>query len=201
MRRGGGWNATFTTEPSRIWWPWPSSSGSPGSRSTRTPAQIKQVLGELQADAAGALENLRDLARGIYPPLLADLGLVAALNAHASKSPKPVAVEAGGIGRYGQDTEAAVYFCCLEALQNISKYAGASTARICLQARSGTLCFTVSDDGTGYDARHTPMGSGQRNMADRLAALGGRLEVRSAPSQGTTITAHLPLPPATGQPR
>jgi signal transduction histidine kinase len=154
---------------------------------------VRQMLGELQADATGALENLRDLARGIYPPLLADLGLAAALNAQAAKSPVPVTVEADGIGRFPQDTEAAVYFCCLEALQNIAKYAKALTARICLQAENGTLRFTVSDDGTGYDARHTPLGSGLRNMADRLAALGGRLEVRSAPSRGTTVTAHLPI--------
>ena len=159
------------------------------------PAEAKEMLGELQADAAGALQNLRDLARGIYPPLLADLGLVAALSAQADKSPVPVTVDADGIGRFGQDTEAAVYFCCLEALQNIAKYARASSARICLRAQNGTLRFTVSDDGAGYDARHTPLGSGQRNMADRLAALGGRLEVRSAPGRGTTITAQLPTTP------
>src|SRR5690348_7963261 len=88
------------------------------------PAQSGQVFGELKADTAGALENLRDLARGIYPPLLADLGLAAALNAQASKSAVPVTVEADGVGRFGQDTEAAVYFCCLEALQNTAKYAG-----------------------------------------------------------------------------
>ena len=162
------------------------------------PAQAEQILGELQADAAGALDNLRDLARGIYPPLLADLGLAAALNAQASKSPLPVLVEADGVGRFGQDTEAAVYFCCLEALQNTAKYAHATQARICLQAQNGTLCFTVSDDGTGYDSRHAPMGSGLRNMADRLAALGGRLEVRSAPGQGTTITGQLSVPATSG---
>ena len=161
------------------------------------PAQAKQILGELKADAAGALENLRDLARGIYPPLLADLGLAAALRAQASKSPLPVTVDANGIGRFPQATEAAVYFCCLEALQNIAKYAHATQARICLQRQNGTLRFTVSDDGAGYDTSHTPLGSGQRNMADRLAALGGRLEVRSAPSQGTTITGHLPAPSRT----
>jgi signal transduction histidine kinase len=160
------------------------------------PAEAKEMLGELQGDAAGALENLRDLARGIYPPLLADLGLVAALNAQAAKSPVPVTVDADGVGRYPQDTEAAVYFCCLEALQNIAKYAKASSARICLQAQNGALRFTVSDDGIGYDARHTPMGSGLRNMADRVAALGGRLEVRSNPGQGTTITAQLPRAPS-----
>jgi signal transduction histidine kinase len=165
------------------------------------PAEAKEMLGELQADASGALENLRDLARGIYPPLLADLGLVAALNAQADKSPVAVTVDADGIGRFGQDTEAAVYFCCLEALQNIAKYARASSARICLRAQNGTLRFTVSDDGAGYDARHTPLGSGQRNMADRLAALGGRLEVRSAPGQGTTITAQIPGTPVSDQHR
>jgi len=159
-------------------------------------AQAKEIFGELQADAAGALENLRDLARGIYPPLLADLGLAAALSAQASKSPLPVAVEADCIGRFPEQTEAAVYFCCLEALQNTVKYAHASGAQICLQVQNGTFRFTVSDDGAGYDVGHTPMGSGQRNMADRLAALGGRLEVRSAPSRGTTITGQLPLPAA-----
>jgi len=162
------------------------------------PVRAGQVFSELQAEAAGALENLRDLARGIYPPLLADLGLSAALGAQASKSPLPVTVEADGVGRFGQDTEAAVYFCCLEALQNTAKYAHATQARICLQAANGTLSFTVSDDGTGYDARHTPMGSGLRNMADRLAALGGRLEVHSAPGHGTTITGHLPVPATSG---
>jgi signal transduction histidine kinase len=162
------------------------------------PAQAGQVFGDLKANAAGALENLRDLARGIYPPLLADLGLAAALNAQAAKSPVPVLVEADGVGRFGQDTEAAVYFCCLEALQNTAKYAHATQACIRLQAQHGTLCFTVSDDGTGYDARYTAMGSGLRNMADRLAALGGRLEVRSAPGQGTTITGHLPVPATSG---
>jgi signal transduction histidine kinase len=162
------------------------------------PVQARQILGEVQTDTAGALENLRDLARGIYPPLLADLGLAAALNAQAGKSAVPVAVEADGIGRFPGDTEAAVYFCCLEALQNTTKYAHASNARICLQAQNETLRFTVSDNGTGYDTRHTPMGSGLRNMADRLAALGGRLEVQSAPSQGTTITGHLPVPATSG---
>ena len=89
-----------------------------------------------------------------------------------------------------------MYFCCLEALQNTAKYAHATQARVCLQAQNGSLCFTVSDNGAGYDAQHTPMGSGLRNMADRLAALGGRLEVRSAPTHGTTITGQLPTVPS-----
>ena len=157
-------------------------------------AEARQLPGELQEDAAGALSNLRDLARGIYPPLLADRGLVPALRAQADKSPIPVVVYADGIGRFGQNIEAAVYFCCLEALRNIAKYAAASHAHICVAARDHSLRFTVSDDGVGYDASRAPMGSGQRNMADRLAALGEQARIRSVPSKGTTITAQLPLP-------
>jgi hypothetical protein len=154
------------------------------------PAQAKQIIGEIKADAAGALENLRDLARGIYPPLLADLGLAAALGAQASKSPVPVVIEAGRIGRFPQDTEAAVYFCCLEALQNTAKYAHATQARICLQAQDGSLRFTVSDDGAGYDARHTrwgracatwPTGSPRSAAGSRY----GPLPVRAPPSPGS----------------
>jgi signal transduction histidine kinase len=159
-------------------------------------AQARQIFGDLQADTASALANLRDLARGIYPPLLADLGLAAALGAQASKSALSVTIQADGIGRFAQDTEAAVYFCCLEALQNTAKYGHATKAQIGLQAQNGTLQFTVSDDGTGYDTRQTPMGSGLRNMADRLAALGGRLDVRSAPGHGTTVTGQLPTAPS-----
>ena len=152
----------------------------------------REMLGELRTDVAGALANLRDLARGIYPPLLADHGLAAALHAQANRSPVPVVIKADGIGRFSQDAEAAVYFCCLEALQNTAKHSGAASARVCLQAQDGTLRFTVSDDGVGYDARTTPPGSGMRNMADRLAALGGGLEMRGAPGLGTTITGHVP---------
>jgi signal transduction histidine kinase len=163
-------------------------------------AEARELLEELQADTAAALQNLRDLARGIYPPLLADLGLVAALNAQAGKSPVPVTVQAAGIGRFPQDTEAAVYFCCLEALQNTAKYARATAALISLSAADGALTFAVSDDGAGYDSARTPMGSGLRNMADRLTALGGRLEVRSAPGAGTTVTGQLPVAAPAAEP-
>jgi signal transduction histidine kinase len=155
--------------------------------------EAKHLFEELQADTATALRNLRDLAHGIYPPLLADLGLVAALNGQAKKSALPVTIQADGLGRFAEDTEAAVYFCCLEALQNTAKYSGATRAAIALRAQRETLTFTVSDDGAGFDAQHTPLGAGLRNMADRLAALGGRLEVTSAPGRGTTIAGQLPF--------
>ena len=95
------------------------------------------MLGQLQDDATDALENLRDLARGIYPPLLADQGLAAALEAQARKSRSRVDVEADGVGRYPQEVEAAVYFCCLEALQNVAKYAEASHGDVRLADGSG----------------------------------------------------------------
>jgi signal transduction histidine kinase len=153
-----------------------------------------QALHELRRDATAALENLRDLARGVYPPRLADLGLAAALSAQASRSALPVTVDAAVLGRFPEETEAAVYFCCIEALANIAKYAAATRAVITLRAVAGALTFNVTDDGAGFDAALTPLGAGLRNMSDRLSALGGRLEVTSAPGAGTTITGRLPVP-------
>jgi signal transduction histidine kinase len=162
---------------------------------TRDPEKATQILEGLQAETAEAIENLRDLARGIYPPLLADQGLAAALTAQARKATLPVDVEADGIGRYPQDTEAAVYFCCLEALQNVAKYADATSVGVRLSAGDGLLAFEVEDDGKGFDPERTPMGSGLQNMADRLAALGGSLEVRSRPGEGVILAGRLPARP------
>jgi signal transduction histidine kinase len=141
----------------------------------------------LQAAATDALENLRDLARGIYPPLLADQGLVVALQGQARKAALPVEVEGEGIGRYPQEVEAAAYFCVLEALQNVAKYANASSARVRLTDRDGTVTFEVTDDGTGFDPDHTPLGTGLQGMKDRLEALGGTLIIDSTPDRGTTV--------------
>jgi signal transduction histidine kinase len=164
-------------------------------------AEACQALHELRRDATAALENLRDLARGIYPPRLADLGLAAALGAQASRSALPVTVDAAALGRFPEETEAAVYFCCIEALANVAKYAAASRAVITLRATAGTLTFSVADDGAGFDDARTPLGAGLRNMSDRLSALGGHLEVTSAPGLGTTITGRLPVPATTSEPR
>jgi signal transduction histidine kinase len=153
----------------------------------------RAMAAQAQADAIGALENLRDLARGIYPPLLADQGLVAALEAQARKSPVPVTVEADGLGRYPREAEAAVYFSTLEALQNVAKYAAASRAAVRLAGQAGALEFSVTDDGAGFDPESAGYGTGLQGMADRLAALGGGLQVRSQPGQGTTVTGRLPV--------
>jgi signal transduction histidine kinase len=153
--------------------------------------KVDGMLVELQYETNHALQDLRDLARGIYPPLLADQGLAAAMQAQARKSAIPVTVESDGIGRYPQEVEAAVYFCVLEALQNVAKYAGASNATVSLSSADGALTFEVTDDGAGFDPDQTPRGSGLTNMADRLAALGGEVEVQSTPGHGTTVKGRL----------
>jgi signal transduction histidine kinase len=163
----------------------------------KDPAGTRSALGDLEQAAQDALEELRDLARGIYPPMLADQGLPAALEAQARKSALRVRVDPDGIGRYDQEAEAAVYFCCMEALQNVAKYAEASTASIRLRAEDGTLIFSVRDDGRGFDPSATGYGTGLQGMADRLAALGGSLEIQSAPGEGTTLTGRVPARPAT----
>jgi signal transduction histidine kinase len=154
---------------------------------------LRTLLTELQIDTNQALEDLRDLARGIYPPLLADKGLPAALESQARKSSVRVTVDTDGIGRYPQEAESAVYFSCLEALQNVAKYAEASSATVRLAQTNGSLVFEVVDDGKGFDPEAAERGSGLEGIADRLAALGGTLTVRSAPGAGTTITGTLPV--------
>jgi signal transduction histidine kinase len=152
----------------------------------------REMLAELRQDAVGAVADLRDLARGIYPPLLASKGLVAALEAQAGKAPVPTTVTADGVGRYPQDLEAAVYFCVLEALQNVAKYAGASHAEVRLATSGGDLRFEVADDGAGFDPETKAYGTGLQGMTDRLHAHGGSLTVRSAPGAGTTLLGRLP---------
>lgn len=154
----------------------------------RDPTKADEMLERVETDLQAALEDLRDLARGIYPPLLADKGLGPALQAQARRSPVPVTVEAAGIGRYSQEVEAAVYFSCLEALQNVAKYAEASAARVTLAQDDGHLTFEVADDGRGFDLEVTSYGMGLQGIADRLAALDGALLVRSRPSGGTSVT-------------
>jgi signal transduction histidine kinase len=158
--------------------------------------QVREILEQLQLETNEALENLRDLARGIYPPLLGDKGLEAALVAQARKSPVPTEVHADGIGRGSRDVEAAIYFCVLEALQNVAKYAKAGRAEVRLSASDDALTFVVDDDGIGFDPT-TASGSGLTNMRDRLEALGGELGVRSWVGRGTTVTGTVPTPAST----
>jgi signal transduction histidine kinase len=160
---------------------------------TRDPDKARTAVAELKNDADEALETLRDLARGIYPPLLAEKGLPSALQAQARKATLPVTVEADDIGRYPQDTEAALYFCILEALQNVQKYAQATSATVRLRADGDQLSVEVADDGRGFDVATTSRGNGLTNMEDRLDALGGALHIQSSPGRGTILQATLPV--------
>jgi signal transduction histidine kinase len=159
----------------------------------RDPVRATAMLEDVQTDATDALENLRQLARGIYPPLLADKGLVVALEAQVRRAPLPVTVRGEGVERYGQDVEAAVYFSCLEALQNVAKYAEATEAELVLSNGGGVLQFEVRDDGVGFDPTSTGYGSGLQGIADRLAALEGSVEIRSEAGHGTTVTGRVPF--------
>ena len=159
----------------------------------RDPAKAKEMLGQIQVDTGTALDDLRDLARGIYPPLLADKGLVSALESQARKATMPVRIDAHDLGRFPQDVEAAVYFCTLEALQNTAKYADANEVVITITREADGLTFSVSDDGRGFDPASNGSGTGLQGIADRLGALEGDVSIESAPGSGTVVSGRLPL--------
>jgi signal transduction histidine kinase len=159
----------------------------------RDPDKLRELLAQLQAESNDALEDLRDLARGIYPPLLADQGLRSALEAQARKSPVPVEVRGDGVARYPQEVESAVYFCTLEALNNVAKYAEATRVVVRLSHEDSYLSFEVIDDGRGFDLAGRSFGTGLQGMVDRLEAIGGRLTMSSSPGAGTTVEGRVPV--------
>ena len=159
----------------------------------RDPARATGLLDELEVETHQALETLHALARGIYPPILRELGLEAAIGAQGTRFSVPVEVSATGLTRYPSEVEGAVYFCCLEALQNVAKHAKATMVRIHLGDAAGELAFSVDDNGVGFDLLHVPHGSGLQNIADRLAALGGQLTVTPGPNGGTTLRGRVPV--------
>jgi signal transduction histidine kinase len=149
--------------------------------------QGARMVAGLGPEVEEIIEEVRSLARGIYPALLASDGLGEALRAAGQRSPVPVRIDADGIGRLPSDTESAVYFCCLEALQNVAKHArGATAVTIELRAED-ELRFTVADDGCGFAPGDATTGSGITGMKDRLAAVGGELWVESTPGAGTRV--------------
>ena len=151
------------------------------------------MLAELKADATDALENLRDLARGIYPPLLADKGLAAALEAQARKSAVPVvAWSPTASARYRTGGRGRGLLLLPRGVAERREVRGARAKRRSDSPTDGMLAFEVIDDGAGFDQGTTGYGTGLQGMADRLDALGGHLEVRSAPGRGTTVAGRLP---------
>ena len=158
------------------------------------PEKAKDLLEGLDDEIEETLERVRDLAHGIYPPLLQDRGLADALAAAALRAPITARVQAHDLGRYRPDVEATVYFCCLEALQNASKHSGdGATATVRVREVGGGLLFEVADDGSGFDAGNGLVGVGMTNMRDRVGALGGSLHIESNPGRGTTISGSIPL--------
>ena len=162
---------------------------------TTHPEASVLILDELGEEANVTLDGLRDLARGIFPPLLAEEGVYAALEAHIRKvgmrASIDTAPELDGV-RYDPDTEAAVYFCCVQALQNVVRHAGDTIAVVRIACDDGLLEFQVRDEGAGFDAATTPKGMGLQIMTDRMEALGGSLLVESSPGRGTTVTGRVP---------
>jgi signal transduction histidine kinase len=157
------------------------------------PARAEQLLSELGTEVDLALEQVRSLAHGVYPSLLAIGGLRDALCAAALRNPVRTTVGANGIGRYAQEIETAVYFCCLEAMQNAMKHAaGARTISVSLVAKE-QLAFEVRDDGAGFTEGAVVTGAGFTSMRDRLAAVGGVLTIRTAPGKGASISGTVPL--------
>ncbi len=157
------------------------------------PEAAASMLDELGTSVQDTIRELRELAHGIYPPLLVDAGLGEALRAVASRSPLDVEVRCDGIGRYDGDVEAAIYFCCLEALQNAAKHAPGSHVDVEVREDAGGLLFEVRDDGPGFDLRLAQRGHGYVNMSDRLGAIGGSIRWESAPGRGTRIRGSVPL--------
>lgn len=157
------------------------------------PAAVRSKLQVLGEEVDATLDEIRALARGVYPSLLADRGLVEALRSAALKLPIAATVDPDGLGRYPQEVESAVYFCCLEAMQNASKHAHDAHAVTITLRDSGELSFEVRDDGAGFDEAALQPGAGLTNMHDRLVTLGGEVEVRSTPGSGTVVTGSVPL--------
>jgi signal transduction histidine kinase len=157
------------------------------------PSEARRMLHRLGDDVDATLEELRSLAAGVYPSLLAGLGLYEALRTAALQSPLPVTVAVDGSDRYSHEVETAAYFCCVEAMQNAAKHAtGANGVEISL-SRNGDLHFEVRDDGRGFAADDVAPGAGLLNMRDRMDAVGGALEVRSTVGSGTTVVGAIPV--------
>jgi signal transduction histidine kinase len=163
-------------------------------RSGTDPSVTPELFDKLGAEVDLAIEELRSLARGVFTPILTSFGPVEALRGTVRDAPIPTTVTGRNLGRHSPEAERAVYFCCLEALQNVYKQARAATAaHITIAENAHELTFEVTDDGVGFDVDACVTGAGLRNMRDRVGPLGGALTIKSAPRQGTRITGTLPL--------
>jgi signal transduction histidine kinase len=165
--------------------------GCAGERFART--EDRAVVERLRLELDTVLEELRTVSHGIFPRALARDGVAAALHQASRSAAIPVEIDADGVGRHPEAIEVAVYFCCLEALQNAAKHAGAGArAVVSLGEDDAAVRFSVEDDGAGFDAERVARGFGLVSLADRVAAVGGQLRVESAPGRGTRVTGRIP---------
>jgi signal transduction histidine kinase len=156
----------------------------------------RERLLEIAQSVEAALAQVREVAHGLYPPLLTASGLPAALRRLQEHATSPPEIDAVGVGRYPPEIESAVYYCCLEAIQNATKHGGRGvTVSVVLAEEDGRLTFRVVDDGPGFAVGEV-RGLGLQNMEDRVGALGGRLMISTAPGRGTTISGYVPVRPA-----
>jgi len=166
------------------------------------PTQARTIVHGLQDQLEAAIRDLRDLAHGIYPPILGERGLVGALPAAARRTVLPCTVDVHGLGRHSPSVEAAVYFCCTEAIHNADRHSGGSIISVQASDEEGPgrgLRFSISDDGHGFDPASVRSAHGLTGMRDRIRAAGGELRIISAPGRGTTVEGH--FAPGTRQPR
>jgi signal transduction histidine kinase len=160
-------------------------------------AAVRESLDQLGGEIDAALEDIRTVTLDGAPFLLFQAGIPGALRSIAANAPLPVVVEAPTFGRYETPVERGIYYCCLEALQNVVKHAGpTASARIRLEAKRGRITFTVEDSGVGFDPAHVRPGDGLLNLRDRVAVMGGRLTIDSQPGLGTRILGDVPIPRA-----
>jgi signal transduction histidine kinase len=163
-------------------------------RTVETDPAIAERVADIRVELASALAELRDLAHGLYPATLESDGLAAALREASQRTALRTQIDSDGTGRYPPEVETAVYFSCLEALQNAAKHAGEhATITIRIAEHDKTLTFEVADDGAGFEVDSRRSSHGIQNMTDRLGALGGTLRVESAPHEGTRIHGSIPL--------
>jgi signal transduction histidine kinase len=162
--------------------------------SAADPERHDSELQEIGAGVDEALDELREVAHGLYPPVLTDWGIVRALERTRVPAGASLAIEAVGAGRHPAELESAVYHCCLEGIQNASKHAGPAVAiTVSIRVDNDSLSFNVTDDGPGFDLSRATEGAGLHNMRDRIGALEGRLSIIAAPGRGTTVAGTVPL--------
>jgi signal transduction histidine kinase len=156
-------------------------------------SEDRAMLERIDAEVEQAIEELREITQGETPAVLIQDGVAVALAQVAARAPLPIAIHADGFGRQREPVETAIYFCCLEGVQNAAKHAGSgASVAIRLGERDGDVTFTVSDDGAGFDPTAVQRGAGLTNIAHRVAAAGGTLELEARPGAGTRITGTLP---------